>query len=145
MMTMKPCTTHPARTGLQVGQRYGLPVIAPVDDAGVFTEEAGPVAGLDAMTDGSKKVVDLLRDAGRHAQGVCHPLICTCASGCYAPRLGCSMTRHLLQKADGLPVQRSATLAGHVHLPISFLGAFHFLDSKQLAITSQPERNCLPL
>ena len=64
MMTMKPCTTHPARTGLQVGQRYGLPVIAPVDDAGVFTEEAGPVAGLDAMTDGSKKVVDLLRDAG---------------------------------------------------------------------------------
>ncbi|KAK9822294.1 hypothetical protein WJX74_003674 [Apatococcus lobatus] len=48
----------------QVGQRYGLPVIAPVDDAGVFTEEAGPVAGLDAMTDGSKKVMDLLRDAG---------------------------------------------------------------------------------
>ena len=64
MMTMKACTTHHARTGLQVGQRYGLPVIAPVDDAGVFTEEAGPVAGLDAMTDGSKKVVDLLRDAG---------------------------------------------------------------------------------
>ena len=57
-------TTHVRRTGLQVGQRYGLPVIAPVDDAGVFTEEAGPVAGLDAMTEGSKKVVDLLRSAG---------------------------------------------------------------------------------
>ena len=56
--------THARRTGLQVGQRYGLPVIAPVDDAGVFTKEAGPVAGLDAMTDGSKKVVDLLRTAG---------------------------------------------------------------------------------
>ncbi len=49
---------------LQVGQRYGLPVIAPVDDAGVFTDEAGPFAGMDAMTDGSKKVVDVLRGAG---------------------------------------------------------------------------------
>ena len=35
-----------------------------MDDAGVFTDEAGPFAGMDAMTDGSKKVVDVLRDAG---------------------------------------------------------------------------------
>lgn len=56
-----------------MGQRYGLPVIAPVDDAGVFTEEAGPVAGLDAMTDGSKKVVDLLRTAGALLKVSCQP------------------------------------------------------------------------
>lgn len=26
----------------QVGQRYGLPLLSPVDDAGCFTDEAGP-------------------------------------------------------------------------------------------------------
>lgn len=32
---------------MQVGQRYGLPLLSPVDDAGHFTDEAGPkFAGL---------------------------------------------------------------------------------------------------
>ncbi len=32
-----------------VGKRYGLPVLAPVDDAGVFTAEAGQFAGLPTV------------------------------------------------------------------------------------------------
>lgn len=42
----------------QVGQRYGLPILSPVDDRGVFTEEAGRFAGLKvvdkAKTDNDK-------------------------------------------------------------------------------------------
>ena len=30
----------------QVGLKYGLPLLSPVDDAGVFTEEAGRFQGL---------------------------------------------------------------------------------------------------
>jgi isoleucyl-tRNA synthetase len=33
----------------QVGLRYGLPILAPVDDKGVFTDEAGPFAGLKVV------------------------------------------------------------------------------------------------
>lgn len=32
-----------------MGQRYGLPLLSPVDDAGVFTEEAGQFAGLNVQ------------------------------------------------------------------------------------------------
>jgi isoleucyl-tRNA synthetase len=32
-----------------VGQRYGLPVLSPVDDEGKFTAEAGPFAGLQTV------------------------------------------------------------------------------------------------
>lgn len=32
-----------------VGQRYGLPILSPVDDRGVFTEEAGQFAGLKVV------------------------------------------------------------------------------------------------
>ena len=31
---------------MQVGLQYGLPLLSPVDDAGVFTSEAGPFKGL---------------------------------------------------------------------------------------------------
>lgn len=31
---------------MQVGLKYGLPLLSPVDDAGVFTSEAGPFKGL---------------------------------------------------------------------------------------------------
>jgi isoleucyl-tRNA synthetase len=35
-------------TDTQVGQRYGLPLLSPVNDAGKFTDEAGPdFAGLE--------------------------------------------------------------------------------------------------
>ncbi|KAL4446248.1 hypothetical protein ABPG77_003055 [Micractinium sp. CCAP 211/92] len=51
---LEGCTyRHPLfdREDYQVGQRYGLPLLSPVDDAGVFTEEAGPFAGLQALAE----------------------------------------------------------------------------------------------
>ena len=51
---------HPLPTPprfLQVGQRYGLPLLSPVDDAGRFTDEAGPFAGLNVQSDGNEAVV----------------------------------------------------------------------------------------
>jgi isoleucyl-tRNA synthetase len=47
-----------------VGQRYGLPILAPVDDNGNFTEEAGQFAGLNVLGDGNQAVIDALRAAG---------------------------------------------------------------------------------
>lgn len=37
----------------QVGQRCGLPLLSPVDDAGRFTAEAGPFAGLSVQVGAS--------------------------------------------------------------------------------------------
>ncbi|EFN52326.1 hypothetical protein CHLNCDRAFT_36907 [Chlorella variabilis] len=48
----------------QVGQKYGLPLLSPVDDAGVFTDEAGPFAGLQVQGDGNDAVVKALAAAG---------------------------------------------------------------------------------
>ena len=48
----------------QVGQRYGLPLLSPVDDAGVFTSEAGPFAGLAVQGEGNSAVVEALAGAG---------------------------------------------------------------------------------
>jgi len=45
------------RLRAQVGQRYGLPLLSPVDDAGRFTDEAGPFAGLNVQSDGNEAVV----------------------------------------------------------------------------------------
>ncbi|MCX7592500.1 MAG: class I tRNA ligase family protein, partial [Fischerella sp.] len=47
-----------------VGQRYGLPILAPVDDNGDFTEEAGQFAGLNVLGDGNQAVIDALMAAG---------------------------------------------------------------------------------
>ncbi|MBD2436252.1 isoleucine--tRNA ligase [Nostoc sp. FACHB-110] len=47
-----------------VGQRYGLPILAPVDDHGNFTEEAGQFAGLNVLGDGNQAVIDALTAAG---------------------------------------------------------------------------------
>ena len=47
-----------------VGQRYGLPILSPVDDAGRFTEEAGPFAGLNVLVDGNQGIIDALTQAG---------------------------------------------------------------------------------
>nr|WP_228014626.1 isoleucine--tRNA ligase [Fortiea sp. LEGE XX443] len=47
-----------------VGQRYGLPILAPVDDNGNFTEEAGQFAGLNVLGDGNQAVIDALMAAG---------------------------------------------------------------------------------
>lgn len=47
-----------------VGQHYGLPILAPVDDNGNFTEEAGQFAGLNVLGDGNQAVIDALLTAG---------------------------------------------------------------------------------
>ncbi|MGJ5676231.1 MAG: isoleucine--tRNA ligase [Nostochopsis sp.] len=47
-----------------VGQRYGLPVLAPVDDNGNFTAESGQFAGLNVLGDGNQAVIDALSAAG---------------------------------------------------------------------------------
>ncbi|MEH2061349.1 MAG: isoleucine--tRNA ligase [Nostoc sp.] len=47
-----------------VGQRYGLPILAPVDDNGNFTEEAGEFEGLNVLGDGNQAVIDALNAAG---------------------------------------------------------------------------------
>ncbi|KAM3092215.1 isoleucine--tRNA ligase [Phormidesmis sp. 146-35] len=47
----------------QVGQRYGLPILAPVDDNGDFTEEAGPFAGLNVLGEGNTAVIQALAEA----------------------------------------------------------------------------------
>ncbi len=47
-----------------VGQRYGLPILAPVDDNGNFTEEAGQFAGLNVLGDGNQAVIDALTVVG---------------------------------------------------------------------------------
>jgi isoleucyl-tRNA synthetase len=47
-----------------VGQRYGLPILAPVDDNGNFTDEAGKFAGLNVLGDGNQAIIDALMEAG---------------------------------------------------------------------------------
>ncbi|KAG2422803.1 hypothetical protein HXX76_015750 [Chlamydomonas incerta] len=48
-----------------VGQRCGLPLLSPVDDAGCFTAEAGErFAGLQVQGEGNKAVCAALREAG---------------------------------------------------------------------------------
>ncbi|QOV21854.1 isoleucine--tRNA ligase [Anabaenopsis elenkinii] len=47
-----------------VGQRYGLPILAPVDDHGNFTQEAGAFAGLNVLGEGNQAVIDALSAAG---------------------------------------------------------------------------------
>ncbi len=47
-----------------VGQQYGLPPFAPVDDAGKFTAEAGEFAGLGVF-EANPKIVDKLHAAGK--------------------------------------------------------------------------------
>ncbi|MEA5575624.1 isoleucine--tRNA ligase [Anabaena sp. UHCC 0451] len=47
-----------------VGQRYGLPILAPVDDSGNFTDEAGKFAGLNVLGDGNQAIIDALNEVG---------------------------------------------------------------------------------
>ncbi|MCG6133077.1 MAG: isoleucine--tRNA ligase [Nostoc sp. LLA-1] len=47
-----------------VGQRYQLPILAPVDDNGNFTQEAGEFAGLNVLGEGNQAVIDALTAAG---------------------------------------------------------------------------------
>ncbi len=47
-----------------VGQKYGLPLLSPVNDAGVFTDEAGPFEGLPVQKEGTEAVIQALKDGG---------------------------------------------------------------------------------
>lgn len=47
-----------------VGQRYGLPVLCPVDEAGDFTAEAGPFVGLNVLGDANAAVIKAMIEAG---------------------------------------------------------------------------------
>lgn len=47
-----------------VGQRYGLPILSPVDDRGIFTEEAGEFAGLNVLGEGNTAIIKALNDVG---------------------------------------------------------------------------------
>lgn len=42
------------------GLKYGLPLLSPVDDVGMFTEEAGRFSGLDVLGDGNVAVIEYL-------------------------------------------------------------------------------------
>lgn len=46
-----------------VGQRYGLPVLCPVDENGDFTEEAGSFAGLNVLKDANEAIVQAMTEA----------------------------------------------------------------------------------
>jgi isoleucyl-tRNA synthetase len=47
-----------------VGQRYGLPILSPVDDRGNFTAEAGKFAGLNVLKDANEAIIQALMAAG---------------------------------------------------------------------------------
>ncbi len=47
-----------------VGQRYGLPILSPVDDKGNFTAEAGPFAGLNVLKDANSAIIAALKEKG---------------------------------------------------------------------------------
>ena len=47
-----------------VGQRYGLPILSPVDDKGNFTAEAGQFAGLNVLKDANEAIIQELQEKG---------------------------------------------------------------------------------
>jgi isoleucyl-tRNA synthetase len=47
-----------------VGQRYGLPILSPVDDKGNFTAEAGQFAGLNVLKEANEGIIQALQEAG---------------------------------------------------------------------------------
>jgi isoleucyl-tRNA synthetase len=51
------------REDFYTGQKFGLETLCPVDEAGRFTAEAGPFAGLDLKA-GDRAVIEALRGAG---------------------------------------------------------------------------------
>ncbi|WP_204103065.1 MULTISPECIES: isoleucine--tRNA ligase [Spirulina sp. CCY15215] len=46
-----------------VGQRYGLPILSPVDENGNFTEEAGKFKGLNVLKDANGAIIEALIEA----------------------------------------------------------------------------------
>ena len=56
---------------MQVGLKYGLPLLSPVDDSGIFTEEAGRFKGLQVCSTAAMPYVHVM---SYHVMscGVCH-------------------------------------------------------------------------
>ncbi|MDO8682293.1 MAG: isoleucine--tRNA ligase [Armatimonadota bacterium] len=52
------------REDFQTGQKFKLPIINPVNEKGVFTDEAGQFAGLRVLKEGNDAVVEALRATG---------------------------------------------------------------------------------
>ena len=48
----------------RVGQRYGLPILCPVDERGDMTAEAGPFEGLNVLKDANPAVIEALEKSG---------------------------------------------------------------------------------
>lgn len=48
----------------RVGQRYGLPVLCPVNERGDMTAEAGPFEGMNVLKDANAAVIEALDKAG---------------------------------------------------------------------------------
>ena len=46
------------------GQKNGLPVLCPVDEAGTLTDEAGPFAGLNVLKDANPAIIAALETSG---------------------------------------------------------------------------------
>lgn len=44
------------------GQKYGLPIVSPVNEKGIFTEEAGQFSGLDILGEGNTAIVNYLHE-----------------------------------------------------------------------------------
>jgi isoleucyl-tRNA synthetase len=45
------------------GQKHGLPVLCPVDEAGTLTDEAGAFAGLNVLKDANPAIIEALEQA----------------------------------------------------------------------------------
>ena len=47
-----------------VGKKYNLPILAPVDDGGILTEEAGKFAGLNVLKDANPAIIAAMQELG---------------------------------------------------------------------------------
>ncbi len=47
-----------------VGKKYNLPILAPVDDAGLLTAEAGKFEGLNVLKDANPAIIAAIQEAG---------------------------------------------------------------------------------
>jgi len=67
------CAPGHGEEDFEVGRAYGLPVVSPVDESGVFTGEAGKYAGLP-VREANRAIVEDLRAKGLllHAGAVVH-------------------------------------------------------------------------
>lgn len=61
LVRMCPYSSRSREDDYIVGQKYDLPVISPLNDKGVFTEEGGPFEGM-FYDKANKAVTDLLKE-----------------------------------------------------------------------------------